>query len=265
MSLNESNNRERPRKVKPQYPLKNGFSADLLKVVNVPPIFELRLHGTIDHRTAHYFQNILSSIIEPQGTNLILNFKELSYASSAAWPIISSAAHRLKTLSLDLSVTELNGAVKNTFYMLEFNNVVKIFETINEAIRYFERLSDVGTGNPETNSVSQTNRATQIADEVTEELPIDTAMSDDFFIDTKAIPSNLMHFARRDFGTAENIPGKIKLLLKNYGPLSFFEIKRFLKLKEFGENKVGIIKLYSILKSMNLDSRGKIERFCRSV
>jgi anti-anti-sigma factor len=264
MSLPGPNDKEKPRKIKPLYPLKNGLSADLLKIVNEPQIFELRLHGTIDQRTAHYFKSILTEIIEPQGTNLILNCKELSYASSAAWPIISAAAHSLKTKRLDLSLVELKGIVKNTFYLLQFDHVIRNFDTINEAIRYFERFSDPASDDSVAKSEARTRHATHLADEVTEELSIDKPTHDNFFIETKEIPFALNQAAFKASETTHSIPEKIKLLLRDYGPLSYFEMLKFLKMKEFGETKINIFKLFSILKSMGLNSRKKIEKFCGS-
>jgi len=61
------------------------------------------------------------------------------------------------------------------------------------------------------------------------------------------------------------LPEKVRKIVAQYPQLGLFKIRKTLKHPEFGEVKIGIFKLRSILKDLDLDSKGKRFRFYRSV
>jgi pSer/pThr/pTyr-binding forkhead associated (FHA) protein len=56
----------------------------------------------------------------------------------------------------------------------------------------------------------------------------------------------------------------IRNIIAEYGPVSFFKIKRLLRLPEFGCMNIGLFKLRRELKNANLETKAKRERYYRS-
>ena len=60
------------------------------------------------------------------------------------------------------------------------------------------------------------------------------------------------------------LPEKLKTIIAQNGPLSIFKIARHLKTERYGRIALNPIKLYFLLKEMNLETRLKRTRYYRS-
>jgi anti-anti-sigma factor len=130
------------------FPLKNGLCAELHVIsTEVPVVHELRVLGTIEHQNASYFDAMLSDILDRRCNNVILNFAELTYASSAAWGILASAAQRFKSISGFFCIAHLSDSVDELFRVLQFDAIIDKYPTTDDAIAHFKRINTPASSN----------------------------------------------------------------------------------------------------------------------
>jgi anti-anti-sigma factor len=132
-----------PEKDRILFPLKNGLRAELHVVSppEVPSVHELLVHGTIEHQNAPYFDSILSDILDRHYTNVILNFSELTYASSAAWGVLASASQRFKSVSGFFCIADLSDSIDELFRVLQFDAIIDKYPTTDDAMAHFKRIN----------------------------------------------------------------------------------------------------------------------------
>jgi anti-anti-sigma factor len=141
------------------FPLKNGLRAEIhaVSLPGVPVVHELRVYGTIEHQNASHFDAILSDILERHYNNVILNLSELTYASSAAWGVLASAAQRFKSISGFFCIASLSDSVDELFRILQFDAIIDKYPTTDDAIAHFKRINaptNPGAGDTSLESLS---------------------------------------------------------------------------------------------------------------
>ncbi|MDD9303392.1 MAG: STAS domain-containing protein [Desulfobacter sp.] len=90
--------------------------------------------GRVDGVNAHELSDYLAVIVEEGQSNLVLNFSELKYISSAGLRVILTTVKLLKAKKRDLFLSQLAGPVKDVFKLSGFYAILKTFETDAEAV-----------------------------------------------------------------------------------------------------------------------------------
>lgn len=90
--------------------------------------------GRVDGVNAHELTDYLAVIVEEGKSNLVLNFSELKYISSAGLRVILTTVKMLKAKKRDLYLSELAGPVKDVLKLSGFNAILKTFETDADAV-----------------------------------------------------------------------------------------------------------------------------------
>lgn len=90
--------------------------------------------GRLDGVNAHELIDYLSVIEKKGSSNVVVNFRELEYISSAGLRVILTTLKKLKAQKRELFLSELTGPVKDVFKMSGFNSILKSFDTDSDAI-----------------------------------------------------------------------------------------------------------------------------------
>lgn len=90
--------------------------------------------GRIDGVNAHELTDYLADIVAEGNSNLVLNFSELKYISSAGLRVILTTVKMLKAKKRDLFLSELEGPVKDVLKLSGFYAILKTFETDSDAV-----------------------------------------------------------------------------------------------------------------------------------
>jgi anti-anti-sigma factor len=104
------------------------------------------LSGEIDHATAPDLEEALLDLIRADRSNLVLNFRDVTYISSAGLKVLAVAqmAARRRTPRGKIIFAEVSPVVKQTFELVGFYDLFESWATEAQALRRF-----APAGNPE--------------------------------------------------------------------------------------------------------------------
>ena len=88
----------------------------------------------VDGVTSPELESYLADLVKETTANIILDFSELKYISSAGLRVVLSMVKKLKTQKRDLFLSGLTGSVKDVFQLSGFYAILKIFDTTAQAL-----------------------------------------------------------------------------------------------------------------------------------
>ncbi|MCB1113884.1 MAG: STAS domain-containing protein [Chlamydiia bacterium] len=97
----------------------------------------LQLQGRLDAVTTPDTERKVLDIIDSGEYNLLLNFKQVEYISSAGMRMLLSAAKKAKSYSGKLILSDINGPVLDVLKMSGFEHVLDLVKTEQDAIDKF--------------------------------------------------------------------------------------------------------------------------------
>ena len=90
--------------------------------------------GRMDAGTASVFEKECDKWIEKGETNLIADFENLEYISSAGLRSVLVVGKKLKPAGGELALCNMNGMVEEVFGMSGSKNIFNIFDTLEAAL-----------------------------------------------------------------------------------------------------------------------------------
>jgi len=106
------------------------------------PVSVLSLRGTIETTNAAELEDTLERIIGERCYRIVVDLGGVSYISSAGWGIFISEIKRIRRNGGDIKLSSMVPEVREVFELLEFNSILKPFESIDAALRDFEPPAD---------------------------------------------------------------------------------------------------------------------------
>ncbi len=285
----------------------------------------VNLKGYIDQANVEQLQKVIDDIVASGCYNVVFDFTDLYYMSSAGWGIFVGEIRRFRESSGDIKIARMSPEVSQVFQMLEFFHIIEEYPTVEEALEAFgvpvRKREPVKSQNKKTVKIEQPKKEKKIEpkvkqkssnekmhvadlvniDELDDELDsldddellerikeeaseiLNEIVSIDETVDPVTKPKatvkksavkknreqdidDLLFVPHRTIPLKElPISEKIKKIVGEYPLLSIFQIRSMLKHGEFGQVKIGLFRLYRILKDLNLDTKAKRYRFYRSV
>ncbi len=98
----------------------------------------VNLNGFLDAHTASTLENTFSSLVDNNKFNIVVNFKDLSYISSAGLGVFMAFIEKVRENGGDIKLSTMTDKVFNIFDLLGFPLLYEIFNTEDEAIKKFE-------------------------------------------------------------------------------------------------------------------------------
>lgn len=114
----------------------NNFEVAVESFEGIKIIF---LKGFLDAHTAPELEKIIDEIIKSNCYNIIVNFKELDYISSAGLGVFMAFIEEIRNHNGDIKLTEMNNKVFSIFELLGFPVLFDIDEKNEIAIDKFKR------------------------------------------------------------------------------------------------------------------------------
>lgn len=96
--------------------------------------FVVSVNGRVDAVTAPELEKTISTYIDKDKGNIVLDFSELEYISSAGLRVVLVTAKKMKAKQGELLVSGLKDTVKDVFELSGFYSIIKIFDTVEAAI-----------------------------------------------------------------------------------------------------------------------------------
>jgi anti-anti-sigma factor len=99
----------------------------------------LTIEGKIDSATSAQLEKKLLTMIENDGEkNIVLDFSNMNYISSAGLRVLLMAAKRAGKLDGKVGLACLNANVKEVFDIAGFSNIFDIYTSLDEALKAFD-------------------------------------------------------------------------------------------------------------------------------
>ena len=96
------------------------------------------LKGFLDAHTAPMLENTFSELIDNGKYMLAVNFRDLSYISSAGLGVFMAFIEKVRENAGDIKLSAMSDKVYNIFDLLGFPLLYEIFKTEEEAINKFK-------------------------------------------------------------------------------------------------------------------------------
>jgi anti-sigma B factor antagonist len=115
----------------------SGLAVNLEWLGESQDVALLHLEGYIDANTSPVLLRALSRLIEDRHYKIICLLEKVNYVSSAGWGVFIGEITRLRHAGGDLKLVALGADVEEVYRALEFNVILKQFDTVDEALHHF--------------------------------------------------------------------------------------------------------------------------------
>ncbi len=115
------------------------FSTEILEKGNVNVI---NLRGYLDAHTAPALEENFTQLIDSNKFNIVVNFKELAYISSAGLGVFMAYIEKIRENKGDIKLSAMSDKVYNIFDLLGFPLLYEIFRNEEDAIKKFKESSN---------------------------------------------------------------------------------------------------------------------------
>jgi anti-sigma B factor antagonist len=198
----------------------------------------IKVGGYIDTTTSSELEHALNSLLKAGSYNIIIDLGNVDYVSSAGWGIFISEIKGIREKGGDLKLVRMIPEVYEVFELLEFHFILKAFDTIDEAIKDFEKNLAARGYEPSGAATESETRSAAVA--TVQELENKSTISS---------------------SKANSVEEKIKRIIQEDPEIGTVQMVRLLGSPRFGSIKVGWFALRKILKQMDLDSKKKRLQF----
>ena len=218
-------------------------------------IILLKLKGFLDTTTSAEVSAKLREMLNSNRYQHIIDMSSVNYVSSAGWGVFVGEIRNIRENGGDLKIVQMTPDVYDVFEMLEFDKILDYYETIEEAVNDF----DICMG------LDITSNAKVAIKQNVSGLDFKAPSPKSIAIKGAPITRSRFTFTKPKIDEATlPLVEKIKVIVIDNptdGPL---KIKKKLNTQRFGYEKVGLIKVFNILKNYNLETKEKRYRFYRS-
>ncbi len=206
----------------------------------------IKVGGYIDTTTSAELEHSLEQLLTDYKNRIIIDLKNVDYISSAGWGIFISEIKGIREKGGDLKLVGMIPDVYEVFELLEFHYILKAFETIEEAIRDFDKEKAKVTRDKKPMKVEKEEKTS-------EQLQPDASFQDAQYDDEKADIDKMMTTDTKD----KSVEEKIKQLVIENPENGSIKIMKELNTEKYGNVKLSWFQIMSYLRKMDLSSKKK--------
>lgn len=96
-------------------------------------ISEIRVDGVIDTLTAGELEEVIDSLLKRDRFNVVVDLAGVDYISSAGWGIFISHIKEVRSNGGDIKLANMISNVHEIYELLEFDNVLTAYSSVDEA------------------------------------------------------------------------------------------------------------------------------------
>lgn len=225
-----------------------GIQVSLEKAGANENISVIKVGGYIDTTTSAELEHSLSSILKSNNYNIVIDLGNVDYISSAGWGIFISEIKGIREKGGDLKLVHMIPDVYEVFELLEFNYILKAFDSLEEAVSDFDNGVATSTAGLQAETVSDA-RKEELPKVVTEpESPIQENQTSDMQPDNSTTSAD----------------EKLRQVVVEMPDAGVSKIIKTLNTPRFGNVKLGWFEARKLLKQLNLDSKKKRVQYFKS-
>jgi anti-sigma B factor antagonist len=100
-------------------------------------VSRVRVDGVIDTLTAGELEEVIDSLLKRQRYRIVVDLAGVDYISSAGWGIFISHIKDVRANGGDIKLSGMVPDVYEIFQLLEFDNILAAFGSVDEAARSY--------------------------------------------------------------------------------------------------------------------------------
>ncbi len=91
--------------------------------------------GRLDSMTSPDFEKSLEEYLKPPESNLLLDFDELDYISSAGLRVVLNAAKVFRQVEWKFAACNMQDHVREVFEISGFDSFINIYDSVNDFVK----------------------------------------------------------------------------------------------------------------------------------
>jgi anti-sigma B factor antagonist len=103
----------------------------------VDNVVVLKLRGIVDSGTAQFLEDKFNDLVSSNSVRIVADLGDVSYISSAGWGIFVGEIKGIRQRNGDIKLASMHAGVREVFDLLEFNTLLKPYNTKEEALAAF--------------------------------------------------------------------------------------------------------------------------------
>ena len=222
----------------------------------------LKVKGYVDATTAPDLNKSVTKLLQEGRYQIVVDLSSVNYISSAGWGVFVGEIRGIREHGGDLKIVHMTPDVREVFEMLEFNRILSSYDSMEEVLDDF----DISLGYDLTKSIAHAalhkeNEIAAIPRVAKQPAPVEPRQSPE----PNPVVEKRTDFPRGHVDVAGlPLPEKIRRIVLENPNSGAWIIRKTLNSPRFGYANVGLLKLRSILKSYNLETKKKRYRYFRS-
>jgi len=260
----------------------------------VNDVIIVKLTGYVDHSNSRQVEQVISEILDSGKIKIIFDFSELVYMSSAGWGVFVGEIKTVREGGGDIKLASMTSEVSEVYQILEFFHIIDDYDSINDALKSFGKNSE--PGKKETQSKDDVESNDEPINKLLELSGVEPHMgeksqkSDTVVVKETAVnnvkivkeevkknpvrvyqaPKVKRRLPSKSNNQNMNVARlplneKIKSIISDTPLISIFQLQKELRQVKYGTTQIGFLRLYSVLRTLNLNSKEKRYRYYRSV
>jgi anti-anti-sigma regulatory factor len=203
------------------------FEADIM----MNKVVTFAIDGYLDQSDCSHVSDEIIARIQTDVRFLICDLSRSTLVTSAGWGMLAAIKGQLSKVHGDLYVSGMPREIEESFRLLQFGAVIKKSTSVNDCLLRIKGSIQHSMIESATSFLPGERLVAPSGAPLPDEMPLQE---------------------------------KVKAVIAQFGPVTIFEMMKILKEKEFGKETVGLLKLYNLLREMNLNTKDKQIRFYRS-
>jgi anti-sigma B factor antagonist len=232
----------------------HGISISVSYVGTHLDIVLLAISGYIDTTTCQELAKTFKDLIQQKRYFFIADISDVTYISSAGWGVFVGEIKNIRDKGGDLKVVQMSQELFEVFEMLEFHRILNYYDTIEEAINEFDIIRGIDITKVDPQVEKMLARQNKQLSFPKGSVTVQTRKS---ATGPQAKSSKL---TQKDFPLNE----KIKMIVVENPFWGIKSICKQLRAPKYGSMRIGWLRMHSILRSLNLETKEKRYRFYRS-
>lgn len=214
----------------------------------------MMVSGYVDTTTCQELAQEIQNLIQQKKVQIIVDLSKVSYISSAGWGVFVGVIKTVREKGGDIKIVQMSSEVYEVFEMLEFNRILNYYESIEEAVDEFDLIRGIDI----TRSSRESKQLTLGSEGDVQYIkpPVPVTLQEKKF---KTLHPD-------DDSSIKNLPlmEKIKRVVIEIPVSSIWAVQKKLNTEKYGWVRIGLFRLRSVLKSLNLETKEKRYRYYRS-
>ncbi len=125
----------------------------------------ISISGYVDQANCHILQKTIDKCLNEECYNLVFDFQNLVYMSSAGWGVLIGEIKRFRENGGDIKLANMGPEIYEIYQMLEFYHIISEYPNVEDAVKSFDLGVDV-------NSIEQVIPVAQNDNPPAEEFPL---------------------------------------------------------------------------------------------